>query len=142
MTDADLLILLEGDVSDFDLDMSGDDLDIVSDRNERISPLTSHVAPRLDPVMIKVQVWEEEDLDDMPLSLRLKMSLNGDAEVQVVLVTSHSGSRCNLLWCVKGIEEVVAVCNTSFSDPPVEESTPFKYFKQMSRDKVIENFVE
>jgi len=34
LTDADLLILLEGDVSDVDLDMSDDDLDLVSDRNE------------------------------------------------------------------------------------------------------------
>jgi len=77
--------------------------------------------------MIEVQIWEEEDFDDMPLNLRLQMSLSGDAQLQVVPATSHSGSRCNLRWCKKDIEEVVAECNTRFSDPPDEEVTPFKY---------------
>jgi hypothetical protein len=70
------------------------------------------------------------------------MSLSGDAEVQVVPATSHSGSRCNFHWHMKDIEEVDVACNTSFSDPPDEEITPFEYFKQMCRDEVIENFVE
>ena len=96
----------------------------------------------LDPEMIEVQVGEEEDFDDMPLSLRLQMSLSGDEEVQVVSTTSHSGSRCNLRWCMKDIEEVDAVCNISFSDPPDEEVTPVKYFKQTCRDEVIENSVK
>jgi hypothetical protein len=43
---------------------------------------------------------------------------------------------------MKDIEEVVAVCNTRFSVPPDEEVIPFEYFKQMCREKVIENFVE
>ena len=43
---------------------------------------------------------------------------------------------------MKYIEEVDAVCNTSFSDPPDEEITPFEYLKQMCRDEVIENFFE
>ena len=81
-------------------------------------------------------------MDDVPLSLRFKMSLSGDAEVQVVPTTSHSTSRCNLRWCLKDIEEVEAVCNRTFSDPPDEEITSFKYFKQMGKDEVIENFVE
>jgi len=34
LTDAELLILLEGDASDVDLDMSDDELDLVSDRKE------------------------------------------------------------------------------------------------------------
>jgi len=37
---------------------------------------------------------------------------------------------------------VDVVCNTSFSDPPDEEITPFEYFIQTCRDEVIENFVE
>jgi hypothetical protein len=57
------------------------------------------------------------------------MSLSGDAEIPVVPATSHSGSRSNLQWHMKDIEEVDAVCNTSFSDPPDEEITPFKYSK-------------
>ena len=140
-TDAELLILLEGDVSDVDLDMSDDEVDLVSDRNQHAVP-TSPVVPGLDPEMIEVRVGKEEDLDDVSLSLRLQMSLSGDAEVQVVPATSHSGSRSNLRWRMKDIEEVDAVCNTSFSDPPDEEMTPFEYFKQMCRDEVIENFVE
>jgi hypothetical protein len=43
---------------------------------------------------------------------------------------------------MKGIEEVHAICNTSFYDPPNEEITPFECFKQMCRDEVIENCVE
>jgi hypothetical protein len=100
------------------------------------------VAPGLDPEMIEVRVGEEEDLDDVSLSLRLQMSLSGDAEVQVVPATSQSASRSNLRWRMKDIEEVDAVCNTSISDPPDEEITPFEYFKQMCTDEVIENFVE
>ena len=141
LTDAELIILLEGDVSDVDLDMSDDELDLVSDRNEHAVP-PSPMALGLDPEMIEVRVVEEEDLDDMPLSLRLQKSLSLDEEVQVVPATSHSGSRSNVRWRMKDIEEVDAVCNTRFSDPPDEEITPFKYFKQMCRDEVIENFVE
>jgi len=70
------------------------------------------------------------------------MFLSGDAEVQVVLATSHSGSRSNLRWRMKDSELVDAVCNTSFYDSPNKEVTPFEYFKQMCRDEVIENFVE
>jgi len=76
LTDAELLILLEGDVSDVDLDMSGDEFDLVSDRNKH-AVLTSPVALGLDPEMTEVRVREEEDLDDMPLSLRLQSLLVG-----------------------------------------------------------------
>jgi hypothetical protein len=69
------------------------------------------------------------------------MYLSGDAEVQVVLVTSHGGSKCNLQWHMKDIEEMDAICNTTFSDPP-DEITTFKYFKQMCRNEIIENFVD
>jgi len=64
-------------------------------------------------------------LDVTPLTLRLQMSLSGDAEVRVVPATLHSESRCNFRWRMKDIEEVDVVCNTSFSDPPDEEITPF-----------------
>ena len=77
--DAELIILLECDVSDVNLDMSDDELDLVSDRNEHAVP-TSPMALGLDPEMIEVRVVEEEDLD-MPLSLRLQKSLSLDAEV-------------------------------------------------------------
>jgi hypothetical protein len=39
-------------------------------------------------------------------------------------------------------EEVDAVCNTSFSDPPVGEITSIEYFQQMFSDEIIENFVD
>ena len=55
LTDAELLILLEGELSDVDLDVSDDELDLVSNRNEHAVP-TSPVAPGLDPEMIKVWV--------------------------------------------------------------------------------------
>ena len=103
LTDAELIILLEGDMSDVDLDMSDDELDLVSDGNEHAVP-TSPMALGLDPEMIEVRVVEEEDLDDMPLSLRLQKSLSLDAEVQVVPATSHSGSRSNVRWRMKDIE--------------------------------------
>jgi hypothetical protein len=43
---------------------------------------------------------------------------------------------------MKDIEEVEAVCNTSFSDPLDEEIKPFEYFKQTCREEVIEYFVK
>jgi len=46
---------LEGELSDVDLDVSDDELDLVSNRNEHAVP-TSPVAPGLDPEMIKVWV--------------------------------------------------------------------------------------
>ena len=76
------------------------------------------------------------------MSLHFQTSLSGDSEVQVAPTTSHSTSRCNLRWRMKDIEEVEAVCNTSFSDPPDEEIMPLKYFKQTCKDEVIENFIE
>ena len=140
LTDAEVLILLEEDVCDVDLDKSDDELHLVCDRNEHAVP-TSPVDPGLDPEMMKVQKGEEEDLYDVPLSLCFHVSLSGDAEVQVA-PTSHITSRCNLRWHMKDIEEVEATCNTSFSDPPDEEITSFKYFKQMCKDEVTEIFVE
>jgi len=53
LTDAELLILLEGDVYDIDLDVSDDELDLV--RNEHAVP-SSSVAPELDPEVIEVWV--------------------------------------------------------------------------------------
>jgi len=53
LTDAELLILLEGEVSNVDLVVSDDGLDLVSNRNEHAVP-TSPVAPGLDPEMIEV----------------------------------------------------------------------------------------
>ena len=47
--------MLEGDVSDVDLDVSDDELDLVSKRNEDAVP-THPVAPGLDPEMIEVRV--------------------------------------------------------------------------------------
>jgi len=55
LTDAELLILLEGELSGVDLDVSDDELDIVSNRNEHAVP-TSPVAPGLDPEVIEVLV--------------------------------------------------------------------------------------
>ena len=117
LTDTEFLILLEGDVSDVDLDMSDDELDLVCDRSEHAVP-TSPLVSRLDPEMIKVQKGEEDNLGDVPLTLCFQMSVSGDAEVQVVPAASHSRARCNLRWLMKDIEEEDAVCNTSFSDPP------------------------
>ena len=54
LTDAELLLLLEGELSD-NLDVSDDELDLVSNRNEHAVP-TSPVAPGLDPEVIEVRV--------------------------------------------------------------------------------------
>ena len=67
LTDVELLILLKGDVSEVGLDMSDDELDFVSNRNKHAVP-TSPVSPGLGPEVIKVQVGEEVDLDDMPFA--------------------------------------------------------------------------
>jgi hypothetical protein len=125
LTDAELLLLLEGDVSDVDLDMSDDELDLASDINRCLFP-TKPMVPGLDPEMIEGQVWEEDDLDDVPLSLRLPVSRGGDAEVEAMPAISHSSPRRNLRWRMKDMEEVDAVCNTSCSVPKDDEITPFE----------------
>jgi hypothetical protein len=58
LTDAELMILFEGDVCDVDLDKSHDKMDPLSDRNEHAVP-TIPVVPGLDSEMIKVQVGEK-----------------------------------------------------------------------------------
>jgi len=55
LTDAELLILLEGGFSGVYLVVSDDELDLVSNRNEHAVP-TSPVAPGLDPEVIEVRV--------------------------------------------------------------------------------------
>jgi hypothetical protein len=60
LTDAELSTLLEGNVSDVDLDKSDNELDLLSDRCEHADP-TSPVVPGLDPEMIEVQVGGKED---------------------------------------------------------------------------------
>jgi hypothetical protein len=87
LADAELLILLEVDVSDVDLDKSDDELDLLSDRNER-AVRTSPVVPGLEPEMMEVQVRKKEDLDDVPFSVRLQKSLS--VGVQVMPATSRS----------------------------------------------------
>jgi hypothetical protein len=69
LTDAELSILLEGDVSDVDLDKSNDELDLLSDRNEHANP-TSPVVTGLDPEMFEMQVGDKQNLEDVPFSLR------------------------------------------------------------------------
>jgi hypothetical protein len=87
LADAELLILLEVDLSDVDLDKSHDELDLLSDRNERaVRP--SPVVPGLESEMVEVQVRKKEDLDYMPFSVRLQKSVSGG--VQVVPATSRS----------------------------------------------------
>jgi hypothetical protein len=69
LTDAELSILLEGDVSDVDLYKSNNELDLLSDRNEH-AETTSPVVPEMYPEMIEVQVGDKEDLTDVSFSLR------------------------------------------------------------------------
>lgn len=75
---AELLILLEGDISEVDLDMSDDEMDLVGDKNQHARP-TNTMVPGLDPEMTEVQV-EEDDMNDMPLSLCLQMASGEDAD--------------------------------------------------------------
>jgi hypothetical protein len=70
LTDAELLIVWEGNVSDVHLDTSDDELDLVSDTSQPADP-TNNMVSGLDPEMIDVHV-KEDDVHDKPLSLRFQ----------------------------------------------------------------------
>jgi hypothetical protein len=76
VTDAELLVLLEGDVSDVDLEIS-DEADIEIDEHQ----CTSHTIPGPDPGKIEAQDEEEMEVNDVPLAPHLQTSCGGDTTV-------------------------------------------------------------
>ncbi|XP_047118206.1 piggyBac transposable element-derived protein 2-like [Schistocerca piceifrons] len=137
LSEEEILLLLEGDLSDLDLD--------TSDVEEEIEN-----AQQQDPTTLDIQFLQGMDLDmfeildpsedDVPLASRLLAEPN--------LAPSHSAQKIqcdthrDLWWRMKDSEEVDTSCNEVFSDPPGDELTPLQYFRTMCSDDIIQNLVE
>lgn len=145
----DIVLLLEGDVSDIedddDDDFSKDVLEeaFTSSIGVSVSDEGGAVCKTLDldhhivPLEVHGRNEDDEvsdvDEDDMPLSLRLER-LNQDK-------TPEHVTR-NQRWRHKNMEAVDVSYNVAFTDPPIEDLSPLNYFEKFIDDNIVENFVE
>lgn len=135
LTNAQVVVLLEGDVSEAEVEKSDEEPDIRDVSETLMSPVIP-IIPGLDTDMFEVE--EEEVDDDVPLAQLVQSNGSENAAMQDV---PREPTR-HLRWRMTDIEEVDTSCNVSFSDPPEEEMTLYQYFKTMCEDDVIMNFVE
>jgi hypothetical protein len=142
LTDEEMLIHLEGDVSEADLEESDEKSEIVNAVQQDPGISATPFIQGLDPDMVEVQSHRGVDEDDVPLAKRI-LSLNErNNTANTVPQELQCDSRRKLWWRMKNIEEIDAVCNVSFSDPPDDEMTPLQYFKEMCSDDIIQNLAD
>ncbi|KAF5281761.1 hypothetical protein FQR65_LT14556 [Abscondita terminalis] len=110
-----LLLLLDGDISDVDIESDGEDDELFTASNltnNKNSPSTSVPVNGVDVEVENVDS-EYSSEDDLPLA-NLKQ---------------------------KDLESISADCYPMFSDPPHPEMTPLNYFKQLFDDNLIDHVV-
>ncbi|XP_068084847.1 piggyBac transposable element-derived protein 2-like [Anabrus simplex] len=136
LTDNDVILLLEGDVSDADVGESdADDEEACIEREVRQPGPAS--TPEILGMEVEIQNEEEIDFDDVPLAARLQTQIGDTGSV----ISNIPDNRSRYVrWRHKDIEDVNSCCDVHFSDPQ-EEMTPFEYFKTMCGEDVIENLV-
>ncbi|XP_049962141.1 uncharacterized protein LOC126482205 [Schistocerca serialis cubense] len=140
LSEEKILVLLEGDLSDLDLDTSDVEEEIENARQQDPTTLDIQFLQGMDLDMVEILDPEPNDEDDVPLASRLLAEPN--------LAPSHSAQKIqcdthwDLRWRMKDIEEVDTSCNVVFSDPPGDELTPLQYFRTMCSDDIIQSLVE
>ncbi|XP_049952377.1 uncharacterized protein LOC126466866 [Schistocerca serialis cubense] len=139
-SEEEILLLLEGDLSDLDLDMSDVEEEIENARQQDPTTLDIQFLQGMDLDMVEILDPQANDEDDVPLASRLLAEPN--------LAPSHSAQKIqcdthqDLWWRMKDSEEVDTSCNAIFSDPPGDERTPLQYFRTVCSDDIIQNLVE
>ncbi|XP_049809306.1 piggyBac transposable element-derived protein 2-like [Schistocerca nitens] len=139
LSEEEILLLLEGDLSDLDLDTSDVEEEIENARQQDPTTLDIQFLQGMDLDMVEILDPQAND-DDVPLASGLLDEPN--------LAPSHSAQKIqcdthwDLRWIMKDIEEVDTSCNAVFSDPPRDELTPLQYFRIMCSDDIIQNLVE
>ncbi|XP_049792477.1 piggyBac transposable element-derived protein 3-like [Schistocerca nitens] len=140
LSEEEILLLLEGDLSDLDLDTSDVEEEIENARQQDPTTLDIQFLQGMDLDMVEILNPQANDEDDVPLASRLLAEPH--------LAPSHSAQKIqchtyrDLRWRMKDIEEVETSCNAVFSDPPGYELTPLQYFRTMCSDEIIQNLVE
>ncbi|XP_049780478.1 piggyBac transposable element-derived protein 2-like [Schistocerca cancellata] len=140
LSEEEILLLLEGDLSDLDLDTSDVEEEIENAQQQDPATLDIQFLQGMDLDMVEILDPQANDEDDVPLASRLLAEPN--------LAPSHSAQKIqcdthwDLWWRMKDIEEVDTSCNAVFSDPPGDELTPLQYFGTMCSDDIIQNLVE
>ncbi|XP_049942644.1 piggyBac transposable element-derived protein 1-like [Schistocerca serialis cubense] len=140
LSEEEILLLLKGDLSDLDLDMSDVEEDIEKARHQDPTTVDIQFLQEMDLDMVEILDPQDNDENDVPLASRLLAEPN--------LAPSHSAQKIqcdthrDLWWRMKDIEEVDTSCNAVFSDPPGDELTPLQYLRTMCSDDIIQNLVE
>ncbi|XP_049794505.1 piggyBac transposable element-derived protein 2-like [Schistocerca nitens] len=140
LSEEEILLLLKGDLSDLDLDMSDVEEEVENAQHQDSTTVDIQFLQGMDLDMVEILDRQDNDEDDVPLASRLLAEPN--------LVPSHSAQKiqCDthrgLRWRMKDIEEVDTSCNAVFSDPPGDELTPLQYLKIICSDDIIQNLVE
>ncbi|XP_049786255.1 piggyBac transposable element-derived protein 2-like [Schistocerca cancellata] len=140
LSEEEILLLLEGDLSDLDLDTSDVEEEIENARQQDPTTLDIQFLQGMDLDMVEILAPQANDEDDVPLASRLLADPNlaPSHSAQKIQCDTHRGLR----WRMKDVEEVGTSCNAVFSDPPGDELTPFQYFRTMCSDDIIQNLVE
>ncbi|XP_049770517.1 piggyBac transposable element-derived protein 2-like [Schistocerca cancellata] len=140
LSEEEILLLLEGDLSDLDLDTSDVEEEIENTRQQDPTTLDIQFLQGMDLDTVEILDPQANDEDDVPLASRLLAEPH--------LAPSHSAQKIqcdthrDLRWRMKDIKEVETSCNAVFSDPPGDELTPLQYFRIMCSDDIIQNLVE
>ncbi|XP_046980700.1 piggyBac transposable element-derived protein 2-like [Schistocerca americana] len=140
LSEEEILLLLKGDLSDLDLDMSDVEEEIEKARHQDPTTVDIQFLQEMDLDMVEILDPQDNDEDDVPLASRLL------AEPNLALSHSTQKIQCDthrdLRWRMKDIEEVDTSCNAVFSDPPGDELTPLQYLRTMCSDDIIQNLFE
>ncbi|XP_046383469.1 piggyBac transposable element-derived protein 2-like [Ischnura elegans] len=141
LTTKEIVYILEGDISDIDIsddeDISEENPDWLLNR-EAVGPdvMNTEVQgfPNIPDVGLAFEVnkcSDDSDDDDMPLAQRYPHLMN------------QSQRKVNRsLWTYEDLGYVDSSCDSQFSPPPDEISTPFSYFKLFVDNDMISNIVE
>ena len=142
MSSAEIVAILEGDVSDIEDAAFQDDVEedilgtAVRDRvlgEETPAGEILNVDCFSVPVEIHmIQDDEEEDLDDTPLTVQLGRQNQSELPIHEVR---------NRYWRHKSMEPIDVTYNSTYSDPPNDVS-PLNYFEKFIDNIIIQNLVD
>ncbi|XP_049828990.1 probable cytochrome P450 305a1 [Schistocerca gregaria] len=122
LSEEEILLRLEGDLSDLDLDTFDVEEEIENARQQDPTTLDIQFLQGMDLDMVEIVDPQANDEDDVPLASRLlaEPNLTPSHSAQKIQCDTHRDLRCR----TKDIEEVDTSCNAFFSDPPGDELTP------------------
>ncbi|XP_049811805.1 uncharacterized protein LOC126259232 [Schistocerca nitens] len=112
LSEEEILLLLEGDLSDLDLDTSDVEEEIENARQQDPTTLEIQFLQGMDLDMVEILDPQANDEDDVPLDSRLlaEPKVAPSYSAQKIQRDTHR----DLRWRMKDIEEVDTSCNAVF----------------------------